>query len=34
MPWSETDRMEQRARFVLEALQKRFTMSELSTATA
>ena len=29
MPWSETNRMEQRARFVLEALQKRFTMSEL-----
>src|SRR5687767_4193713 len=29
MPWSETNRMEQRARFVLEALQGRFTMSEL-----
>ena len=29
MPWSETNRMEQRARFVLDALQKRFTMSEL-----
>ena len=29
MPWSETNRMEQRARFVLEARQKRFTMSEL-----
>lgn len=29
MPWSETNRMEERARFVLEALQGRFTMSEL-----
>lgn len=29
MPWSETNCMEQRARFVLEALQKRFSMSEL-----
>jgi len=29
MPWSETDRMEQRARFVLEAVQRHFTMSEL-----
>jgi transposase InsO family protein len=29
MPWSEIDRMEQRARFVLEALEGRFTMSEL-----
>ena len=29
MPWSETDRMEQRARFVLDALQGHFTMSEL-----
>lgn len=29
MPWSETNRMEQRARFVLEALQRKFTMSEL-----
>ena len=29
MPWSETNRMEQRARFVLEAQQKRFKMSEL-----
>lgn len=29
MPWSETDRMEQRARFVLDALEGRFTMSEL-----
>lgn len=29
MPWSETSCMEQRARFVLEALQRRFTMSEL-----
>jgi transposase InsO family protein len=29
MPWSETNRMEQRARFVLEALQGHFTMSEL-----
>jgi transposase InsO family protein len=29
MPWSETDRMEQRARFVLEALAGRFSISEL-----
>ena len=29
MPWSETSRMEERARFVLEALEGRFTMSEL-----
>ena len=29
MPWSETNRMEQRARFVLDAREKRFTMSEL-----
>ena len=29
MPWSETDRMDQRARFVLDALQGHFTMSEL-----
>lgn len=29
MPWSETNRMEQRARFVLEAQQGRFTMTEL-----
>jgi transposase InsO family protein len=29
MPWSETNCMEQRARFVLEALQGHFTMSEL-----
>lgn len=29
MPWSETDRMEQRARFVLDALERKFTMSEL-----
>ena len=29
MPWSETDRMEQRARFVLDALQRKFTISEL-----
>ncbi len=29
MPWSETNRMEERARFVVEALQGRFSMSEL-----
>src|SRR5688572_26168295 len=29
MPWSETNRMEQRARFVLDVLQGHFTMSEL-----
>lgn len=29
MPWSETNRMEQRARFVLDVLEGRFTMSEL-----
>src|SRR3990172_7956818 len=29
MPWSETDRMEQRAQFVLDALRGHFTMSEL-----
>jgi putative transposase len=29
MPWSETDRMEQRARFVLEPLAGRFSISEL-----
>jgi putative transposase len=29
MPWSETNRMEQRARFVLDALKGHFTMSEL-----
>src|SRR5262245_16873941 len=29
MPWSETTCMEERARFVLEALQRRFTMTEL-----
>ena len=29
MPWSETNRMEQRARFVLDVLERKFTMSEL-----
>jgi transposase InsO family protein len=29
MPWGETDRMEQRARFVLDVLDGRFSMSEL-----
>lgn len=29
MPWSETDRMEQRARFVLDVLERKFSMSEL-----
>src|SRR5512140_2621891 len=29
MPWSETSRMEERARFVLDALGGQFTMSEL-----
>jgi putative transposase len=29
MPWSETNRMEERARFVLDALQGHFTMTEL-----
>lgn len=29
MPWSETNRMEQRARFVLDALKGHFSMSEL-----
>jgi putative transposase len=29
MPWSETSPMEERARFVLEALERRFTMTEL-----
>jgi hypothetical protein len=29
IPWSETDRMEQRARFVLDALKGHFTMTEL-----
>src|SRR5690606_22528417 len=29
MPWGETNRMEQRARFVLDALERRFSMTEL-----
>jgi hypothetical protein len=29
MPWSEISPMEERARFVLEALESRFTMTEL-----
>ena len=29
MPWSETNRMEQRARFVLDVLARKFTLSEL-----
>ena len=29
MPWSETNRMEERARFVLDALRGHFTMTEL-----
>jgi len=29
MPWSESNRMEERARFVLDALRGHFTMTEL-----
>lgn len=29
MPWSETHRMEQRARFVLDVFERKFSMSEL-----